>query len=185
MFLNRWMLCSTKWWRALKNKAYKGTILGVTRAIKSAAFFRVFLVFSVAKSYSTSFLFHFSLALEIRMGQKFASFIFDHDLRIAQLLLLLLLLFSICWNNPYFVRFRNISTNAWWNSSLAWDFKYRSRQVQYLVPYVKRVLLIWILPKYKEFIKIKTSHQRSLTNSFSIISFQIRGCVAILIFHVV
>ena len=37
-------------------------------------------------------------------------------LRIAQLLLFL---FSICWNNPYFVRFRHISTNAWWNSSLA------------------------------------------------------------------
>ena len=36
---------------------------------------------------------------------------------------MLLLVFSICWNNPYFVCFRHVSTRAWWNSSLAWDLK--------------------------------------------------------------
>ena len=36
-----------------------------------------------------------------------------------------LLLFSICWNNPYYVRFRHISTNICWNSSLALHLKSR------------------------------------------------------------
>ena len=49
-------------------------------------------------------------------------------LRIAQLLLLLL--FSICWTNSYFVCFWHISTNAWWNSSLAWDLKSRSEHLR-------------------------------------------------------
>ena len=54
-------------------------------------------------------------------------------LKIAQLLSLFFFfcfLFSICWNNSYFVRFRHISTNEWWNSSLAWDLKSRSEHLR-------------------------------------------------------
>ena len=56
-------------------------------------------------------------------------------LRIAQLLLMsMLFLFSICWNNPYnryFVRFRHKSIYEWWNLCLAtWYLKSRSENIK-------------------------------------------------------